>query len=118
MMTIDGDTSTNNISWSAHHAQQQPIKEKEIERSALLPLFREGSKSVAMIRHSMDVVKQAVDQLPMNQTPVIAFDQPLHALVKLVQWNWKEIYSEEQFVIMMGALHIEMVALKTLSKIN
>ena len=30
-----------------------------------------------------------------------------------MQWNWKELY-EQVFVVMMGALHIEMAALKTL----
>ena len=31
-----------------------------------------------------------------------------------MQWNWSKIYGEGKFGIMMGALHIEMAALKTL----
>ena len=61
----------------------------------------------------MGVVKQAVNHANPNQAPVTALDQPLHAITKLVQWNWSDIYGEEKFVIMM-ALHIEMGALKTL----
>lgn len=35
-----------------------------------------------MIRHSMDVVKSAVEHLNAGQTPVLTFDQPLFALAK------------------------------------
>ena len=104
---------SSDISWSAFNAAQIDTV-KEVDRSALLPLFRESSKSAAMIRHGMDVIKKSVDFLNAGQTPVIAFDQPLYALAKMVQWNWKEDYGEKRFVIMMGPLHIEMAALKTI----
>ena len=42
------------------------------------------------------------------------FDQPLYALAKKVKWNRKDIYSETQFVVMMGPLYTEMTALRTL----
>ena len=113
IMTSGGDTNSSNISWSAFHAKNQD-SEKQVDISVLLPLFREGSKSATMIRHSMKVVKQAVDHVNPDQTPVIALDQPLYAIAKQIQWNWSDIYGEKQFVIMMGALHIEMAALKTL----
>lgn len=80
----------------------------------MLPLFRECSKSPAMIRHTMDVVKQAVEYLNPGQIPVVTFDQPLFTIAKQIQWNWSDVYGEEKFVIMMGSLHIEMTALKTL----
>ena len=40
-----------------------------------------------MIRHSMDVVKNAVEHLNPGQTPVVTFDQPLFALAKQIQWK-------------------------------
>ena len=67
-----------------------------------------------MIMYVLDIIKTAVDYLNSGQLPVIAFDQPLYALTKLVQRNWKENYGEKCFVIMMGPLHIEMAALKTI----
>ena len=67
-----------------------------------------------MIRYGLDIMKTAVDYLSRGQLPVIAFDQPLYALAKLVQWNWKENYKEKCIVIMMGLLYIEMAALKTI----
>ena len=54
------------------------------------PLFNEDSKSVVMIRHSVDVIQQAVQKLNSVQVPVITLDQPLYAIAKLIQWNWPE----------------------------
>ena len=108
-----GDTKARDISWPFYHAKNQN-DEKDVDILVLLPLFREGSKSAAMIRHAMGVVKQAVNHVNPNQTPVIALNQPLYAIAKQIQWNWSDIYGEEKFVIMIGALHIEMAALKTL----
>ena len=112
-MMTGGDTKASNISWSSYHAKNQN-DEKEVDISVLLPLFREGSKSAAIIRHAMGGVKQAVNHVNSNQTPVIALDQPLYAIAKQIQWNWSDIYGEEEIVTMMGAFHIEIAALKTL----
>ena len=112
-MMTGRDAKVSNISWPSYHAKNQN-DEKEVDILVLLPLFREGSKSAAIIRHAMGGVKQAVNHVNSNQTPVIALDQPLYAIAKQIQWNWSDIYGEEKIVIMMGAFHIEMAALKTL----
>ena len=80
----------------------------------MLPLFHEDSKSVAMVRHSMDMIKLAVQKLNPAQVPVITLDQPLYAITKKIQWNWPENYGENQFVIVLGGLHIEMAGLKVI----
>ena len=67
-----------------------------------------------MIRHSMDVVRRAVQHVNPGQIPVVAADQPLFALAKQVQWTWPGTYLEDNFVIMFGGLHIEMAILKLL----
>ena len=67
-----------------------------------------------MIRHSLDVVKNAVEHLNTGQTPVNIFDQPLFALAKQIQWKWPESYGEDKLVVMFGGRHIEMAALKTM----
>ena len=69
---------------------------------------------MAMIRHSMDIVSNAVFHLNPGQTPVLTFDQPLFALAKQIQWMWPDTYGEQKMVVMFGGLHIEMAALKTL----
>ena len=66
-----------------------------------------------MIRHSMNIIRNAVDHINNGQVLVITFDQPLHTITKQIQWKWPKVYGEEKFVIMLGGLHIEKVALST-----
>jgi hypothetical protein len=61
-----------------------PVGEHIITPTALLPLFQESAHTVAMIKHSMDVVRCAVERLNPGQTSVIAFDQPLFAIAKQI----------------------------------
>lgn len=63
-------------------------------------LFLENAHTVAMIRHSMDVIRNAINHLHPEQTPVIAFDQPLFALAKQIQWKWPDRYDD--IVILLG----------------
>ena len=72
------------VTWSAHHAAQHRIKEFEVSITALLPLFRDQSHYVATIKHVMDKVRDTVAFLNPGQTPVICADQPLYALVRVV----------------------------------
>lgn len=106
---------SEDVSWSAYHANhQEPGGQATITPTALLPLFQESAHTVAMIRHSMDVVRNAVMHLNPGQTPVMTFDQPLFALGKPIQWKWPDQYGEDQLVVMFGGLHVEMAAFKTL----
>ena len=100
------------VSWAAFQSHDQHNSHQSTAISALLPLFPDQAKSVAIIRHSMDIIKLSVNHLNPGQVPVIAFDQPLYAVAKEIQWNWREKYGEDKFVIMFGGLHIEMAFLK------
>ncbi|CAG2187850.1 unnamed protein product [Mytilus edulis] len=71
-----------NISWSAYHAVVLPDANKLPAVSALLPLFHEQAKSVALIRHSLNIIRNAVRKLNPGQTPVVAFNQPLFTIAK------------------------------------
>ena len=102
------------MSWSAFHAYNIESQKLHADLSALLPLFQEDSKSPAMIRLALDVIKQAVVYLNGKQSPVVAFDQPLYAIAKQIQWQWPAKYGVGEFVIMMGGLYIEMAALKAI----
>ena len=83
--------------------------------AALLPLFEEQSNSLAMIRHSMNIMKASVDMLNPGQTLVVTFDQALYAIAKQIQWKWSDLYGDK-FVIMFGGLHIEIPAFKVLAE--
>ena len=90
------------VSWAAFHASEieSTGKETTMDISALLPLFQE--QSPAMIKHSMNIVKKAVDFLNPGQVPVTACDQPLYAVAKVIQWNWPATHGEDRFVVMFG----------------
>ena len=103
----------DNITWAAFHAHCLSQPARPVSITALLPLFHESAHTVAMIKHSMDVISSAVQYINSAQTPVIAFDQPLFAIAKEIQWKWPEKYGEDKFVILFGGLHIELAALKT-----
>ena len=102
-----------NISWAAYHAHCYQMKDITVSPSALLPLFHENAHSVAMIRHSVNIIRNAVDHVNNGQVPVITFEQPLYAIAKQILWKWPDVYGEEEFVIMLGGLHIEKAALST-----
>ena len=103
------------VSWSAYHAVHSPtVPVDGIDKTAMLPIFQDEAKSTAMIRHSKDVIKNAVHHLNPHQFPVMACDQPLYAIAKQIQWNWPLLYGENKVVIMFGGLHIEMAARKNI----
>ena len=82
----------------------------------MMPFFKEQVHSSAMIKHSLSIIRQAVDHLNHNQVPVVTFNQPLYAIAKKVQWIWPESYGERKFIVMFRGLHIELTALKALGK--
>lgn len=103
------------VSWAAFDSHQPSCAPpSSVAISALLPLFPDQAKSIAMIRHAMAVIKLSVEQLNPGQVPVIAFDQPLFAVAKEIQWLWPSDYGENKFVIVFGGLHIEMAYLKVI----
>eukprot|EP00112_Aurelia_sp_Birch-Aquarium-sp1_P020727 Seg5404.1 transcript_id=Seg5404.1/GoldUCD/mRNA.D3Y31 product="hypothetical protein" pseudo=true protein_id=Seg5404.1/GoldUCD/D3Y31 len=98
-------------SWSAFHEDQKSSLPRLKCLSALMPLIDENISSLAMVKHTMKVVKRAVDSLHKDQIPVITGDQPVYALGKQVQWHFPDYYGEDKFVFMMGGLHIEKATL-------
>ena len=103
------------VTWSAHNAVQIREQGFAISMSALMPLLRDQAHDIPTIKHVMDKVKETTSFLYPTQTPVITADQPLFALAKQIQWHWPDEYGN--FVVMMGALHIEMAALRMVGRI-
>lgn len=85
--------------------------------NALLPMFQDCVHYLAMIKHSMAVVRDVVQFINQGQTPVIAFDQPLFALAKEIQWTMPQDFGEDRMVVMFGGLHIEMAAMKAAGRL-
>ena len=84
------------VSWAAYHSRRREQTATPVHGptavTALFPLFPDDSKSVAMSRHSMNVVKKAVTVVNPRLIPVIACDQPLFKIAKQIQWRWPEEY--------------------------
>ena len=57
---------------------------------------------------------KAVEHLNPGQTAVIAFDQPLFALAKEIQWRHSDAIGEDKLVVMLGGLYIELGVLKAI----
>ena len=102
------------IVWSAYHSASQPLVKDPPAVSAFFPFFYEKAATPAMIKHGMDVLKEAITSLNPSQIPVIALDQPLFALAKMVQWKWPDTHGEDKYVVMFGGLHMEMALWNTL----
>lgn len=66
-----------NISWAAFHISRRSLGIHATCSTALLPLFQESTHTVAMIKHSLDVIRKAVEHV----NSVVTFDQPLYALI-------------------------------------
>ena len=53
----ESQTECENILWSAHYANLQEYVPKPPAIITLLPLFRDGAHSPAMIKHGMNLVR-------------------------------------------------------------
>ena len=78
-MNTEEPRDDENVSWAAYHMSNQPFTELEhtISDTSLLTLFCDQAKSVAMICHSIGVIKSAVNIINPGQIPVVTVDQPL-----------------------------------------
>jgi len=64
----------------------------------------------------MEIVKSAGEHINPSHITVISVDQPLLSLAKQIQWTLDKMYNEDQYVFMLGGLHVEMAAFKILGK--
>lgn len=67
-----------------------------------------------MVKHGMNLIKDATEHVNPGQIPVLTVDQPLYAIDKKIQWIWPATYGEDKYVVLTGGLHIEMVMLKVM----
>lgn len=103
------------IAWASYHASNQNFTENpHLALTQLMPLFYEKAATAAMVKHGMTVQRRATEFLNPGQIPVTAFDAPLYALAKQVQWKWPDTHGEDKYVVMLGGLHTEMAIWSTL----
>ena len=105
--TIEDNALQQWISWGAYHAIKLDIPSEPNTLSHPLPIFMESANNPRTLYHCMNVIRTATEFLNPGQTPVIAVDQPLYIICKLLQWNFPDTHGEDKFVILLGGLHIE-----------
>ena len=92
------------LSWAAYRTSQSSLLCHKPAIISLLPMFVENALSLAMIVHAIKVIRSAVQHVNPSQIPVLAADQPLFALAKQIQWTLDDVYSEDQFIVMLGEI--------------
>ena len=105
---------TTNMLWSIFHAEKCISSKAVPDMSAMLPIWKDNSKSAATITHILDVLGPAINYLNPEQPMVTGFDQLLYAIVKRLQWYQPDQYGYQKLVIMLEALHIEIAMLRCL----
>ena len=58
------------------------LEERSSAQVPYSPLFHESARTVAMVKHSIDVVRKALQHLISGQTPIVMFDQPFYTIAK------------------------------------
>ena len=99
--------NNDKMAWGAYHALHQLSAEDPPGLCALLPLFYEKAATPSMIKHGMDLHRQAIAYLNPGQIPVTTFDQPLFAIAKHIQWKWPATHGEHMHVVLLGGLHTD-----------
>ncbi|KAJ8895095.1 hypothetical protein PR048_000420 [Dryococelus australis] len=82
----------------------------------VMPLFTEKAQSLAIMLHTINVVKGMVEYLNPGQIPVLVADTLLYALLKKSQFTMVDIHGKEKVFITMSGLHIELAALRMAGK--
>ena len=101
----------NNIPWSVFHVKKHHSSKTVPDISAMLPIWRDNSKSPATIKHILGVLGPAIEYLNPEHSLVVGFDQPLFAIAKRLQWHYPDQYDYQNVVIMLEALHIKIAML-------
>ena len=67
-----------------------------------MPLLLENAHATALLSRVMNLVKEAVEHLNPDQTPVLTMDQQLSTIAKEIPWLCPDSFSNNKYVIMIG----------------
>ena len=96
------------ITWSGYNSMQ--VSDESVKPPAeigVYPLFPDKAASTSSMKPAMELTIKGTQFLNPGQTSVLGADQPLYAIIKLLQWQYPDTLGEDKLVAMMGALHIE-----------
>ena len=75
--------------------------------TGFFPIFDEKAASFPVLKHVLKVLSAATEKLNPGQIPVVACDQPIYAICKMLSWQFDQ-YSEDKMVFLLGGLHTEL----------
>ena len=73
-LSNDDVSAEDSITWAAYHSKNHQQMNDRPAIAALLPLFYEKADTPAMMKHDMDVLREAASFLNTGQVPVITLD--------------------------------------------
>ena len=73
-LSNDDVSAEDSITWAAYHSKNHEQMNDRPAIAALLPLFYEKADTPAMMKHGMDVLREAASFLNPGQVPVITLD--------------------------------------------
>ena len=82
--------------------------------SVYLSLFYKNAHPAAMVKHALMEALDSSCHLNPDQFPVIVRDPPLYCIAKQMQWSLSDTPWENQYVVMLGELHMMMAVLRIL----
>ena len=101
-----GTFAEGDITWSGYNsllASDDSVKPPP--KIGIYPLFPNKAASASLMKHTIELTMQGTKFLNPGQTIVLGADQQLHAIIKLIQWQYPDTLGEDKLVVMMGALH-------------
>ena len=97
------------ITYSGYHSHNQD--HNDVRPRASIEIFPEiynKAATMAMQKHSMEMLIKATNYANPGQIAVCTIDCPLYALQKKCQWVYPDEVGVTKIVIMLGMLHLEM----------
>ena len=79
------------ITWSGYNSMLS--SDESVKPSAeigVYPLFPDKAASASSMTHAMELTMQGTEFLNPGQTSVLGADQPLFAIIKLIQWQYPD----------------------------
>ena len=78
----------SNLSWAAYFASREEQIKKETVTSQILPVFIEEAATPSMVKHCLTVILKCHNYTNPGEVPWVTADQPLYALLKIIQWRF------------------------------
>ena len=85
--SADGDV----ITWAGYNSLlANDVSVKPPAVTGVYNLFPDKAASASSMKHAMELPMQGTEFLNQGQTSVLGADQPLYAIIKLIQWQFPD----------------------------